>query len=100
MSRVTDEATVQLLRPESVAKVLSVSRSTVLRMIADGVLPAVCLRRGKRKAVYRVRQEILDRWILSKERQGVKGRENANAPMIAEPEAGVIKPANGHALDM
>ena len=65
-------AAVKLLTPEVVAEQLAVSRSTVLRLIADGSLPAVCLRRGQRKAVYRIREEVLQKWILSKERQGKK----------------------------
>jgi hypothetical protein len=44
-------------------------------MIADKVIPVVCLRRGERKAVYRIRQEVLDKWILSKERQGIPPAE-------------------------
>ena len=57
-----------LLTPEQVAESLAVSRSTILRMIADGSLPAICLRRGKRKAVYRIREEQLERWIVARER--------------------------------
>lgn len=67
----------RLLTPENVAENLAVSRSTVLRMIGDGSLPAVCLRRGKRKNVYRIREEILERWILSRERQGAKTERKA-----------------------
>lgn len=59
----------RLLTPDQVAESLAVSRSTVLRMIADGSLPAICLRRGKRKAVHRIREEQLERWIVARERQ-------------------------------
>ena len=86
----------RLLTAESVAEQLAVSRSTVLRMIADGALPAVCLRRGKRKAVYRVRQEVLDKWIISKERQ-VKRDPQPTAKNDLEPVH--IKPVNGQAPD-
>lgn len=74
----------KLLTPETVAESLSISRSTVLRMIADGSLPAVCLRRGKRKGVYRVREEILERWIVSREREGAKTQRGAHfhSPVI------------------
>jgi excisionase family DNA binding protein len=61
---------VKLLTPELVAEQLAVSRSTVLRMIVDKAIPVVCLRKGKRKAVYRIRQEVLDKWIISREREG------------------------------
>jgi len=76
----------KLLTPENVAESLSVSRSTVLRMISDGSLPAVCLRRGKRKAVYRIREEVLERWVVSKERQGVKTERKPSTP--ARPSSG------------
>src|SRR5262245_14996191 len=63
----------KLLTPESVSEQLAVSRSTVLRMISDGALPAVCLRSGRRKKVWRVRQEQLERWVMNREKQnGVK----------------------------
>ena len=39
----------KLLTPELVAEALAVSRSTAMRMIAEGVIPAVCLRSGRRK---------------------------------------------------
>ena len=58
----------KLLTPESVAEQLSVSRSTVLRMINDGALPAVCLRSGRRKKVWRIRQEVLDKWVMNREK--------------------------------
>ena len=75
----------KLLTPEEVAEGLSVSRSTVLRMIADNSLPAICLRSGPRKKVWRIRQEQLDRWIVAKERQGLKGQREAHA--AERPEA-------------
>ena len=89
----------KLLDPETVAQQLSVSRSTVLRLIADGAIPAVCLRRGRRKNVYRIRQEVLDRWIINKERQGVKEHGgNASAIIVSEPKAASNNRVNGHAL--
>ncbi len=68
----------KLLTPKNVAESLNVSRSTVLRMISDGSLPAVCLRSGKRKKVWRVRPEILERWLISKEREEQKRARGAN----------------------
>jgi len=59
----------KLLTVEEVAKDhLSVSRSTVMRLIDSGSLPAVCLHRGKKKAIYRIRPEQLEKWILSREK--------------------------------
>lgn len=68
----------RLLTPENIAEALAVSRSTVLRMISDGSLPSVCLRKGKRKGVYRIREEVLERWVLSRERQGTKTERKAS----------------------
>jgi excisionase family DNA binding protein len=74
----------RLLTPENVAEALAVSRSTVLRMIADGALPAVCLRVGRRKKIFRVRAEALERWVLAREKRGKeKGRAAATTPVEA-----------------
>ena len=59
----------KLLSIEAAAEVLAVSRATVTRMITEGQLPAVCLRSGRRKKLWRIRQEQLDKWILQKERE-------------------------------
>jgi excisionase family DNA binding protein len=87
---------VKLLTPESVAEQLAVSRSTVLRMIADGALPAVCLRSGRRKKVWRVRQEVLEKWIISRERQV---RTSPQPTTSTDPSPTDLKPLNGHAPD-
>jgi excisionase family DNA binding protein len=97
---------VRLLTPEAAAEQLAVSRSTVLRMISDGQLPAICLRSGRRKKVWRVREEVLQKWILAKERKGqqqadgtLKRTTNASARASDEPTAAISSPANGRALD-
>lgn len=59
----------KLLSIEAAAEVLAVSRATVTRMIVEGQLPAVCLRAGRRKKLWRIRHEQLDKWILQKERE-------------------------------
>jgi excisionase family DNA binding protein len=87
----------RLLTPEAVAEQLAVSRSTVLRMIQDKVIPVVCLRKGKRKGVYRVRQEVLDKWIINRERQGIG--DHPPTPSATNPLPRNIKPANGQAPD-
>jgi excisionase family DNA binding protein len=85
---------VKLLTPENVADALAVSRSTVLRMIADGALPAVCLRSGRRKKVWRVREELLVKWIVAKEKQG----KPTATPATNEREPDQINANNGKAL--
>ena len=66
----------KLLRAEDVAIILDVSRSTARRMLIDGTLPAICLRSGQRKKVYRVRESELERFVISLERQRrlIKGK--------------------------
>jgi excisionase family DNA binding protein len=70
----------KLLKPESAAELLAISRSTLLRMIRDGVLPAVCMRSGKRKKIWRIRQEVLERWILTNEKETSRKRAQASTP--------------------
>jgi excisionase family DNA binding protein len=70
----------KLLTPEQIAETLSISRSSVRRLIIEGTLPAVCLRSGRRKKVYRVREEVLERWVAIKEREGQR-----KVVAIAEP---------------
>jgi excisionase family DNA binding protein len=65
---------VKLLTPEQVAEVLEVSRSTARRLLVEGVIPCVSIRSGKRKSVLRVREEILERWVMSRERERKKSR--------------------------
>jgi excisionase family DNA binding protein len=43
-----------LLAPGQVAKLIGVSRNTVDRMVADGELPSVVLRRGARQQMVRI----------------------------------------------
>jgi predicted site-specific integrase-resolvase len=59
----------KLLRAEEVAIILDISRSTARRMMLENAIPTVCLRSGKRKKLYRVREEQLERYVLSLERQ-------------------------------
>ena len=67
-------AQVKLLRAEEVAVILDISRSTARRMLLDGTLPAVCLRSGRRKKIFRVRESELERYVLSLERQSLKAK--------------------------
>lgn len=65
----------KLLRAEEVAVILDVSRSTARRMLLDGTLPSICLRSGKRKKVYRVRESALERFVLSLERKSMRSQK-------------------------
>ena len=62
----------KLLSVVAAAEVLDVSRQTVTRMIADGQLPAVCLRSGRRKKVWRICEEVLQKWIETREAETKK----------------------------
>jgi excisionase family DNA binding protein len=48
-----------LLRPETVARLLSLSRSKVYQMIADGTLPSIKIAGSRR-----IRREDLQRWLV------------------------------------
>lgn len=66
------ESTRMVADPEQASELLGISRSTVIRLIVDGQLAAICLRSGRRKKVWRIRREVLEKWVLNKERQGTK----------------------------
>jgi len=59
----------QLLTVGQVAFKLQLHESTVIKLITTGSISALCVRAGKRKKTYRVRSEVLDKWVLSKERE-------------------------------
>jgi excisionase family DNA binding protein len=74
----------KLLSIVEIAAQLSVSRATINRMVAEGILPAITLRSGKRKRVLRFRQEVIDRWLVAQERQGAhRLRPNGNTAIAA-----------------
>lgn len=67
----------KLLSIIDVSEVLGVSRATTTRMITEGQLPAIILRAGRRKKVWRVRSEALEKWVATKERE--TGRDIAGS---------------------
>jgi excisionase family DNA binding protein len=74
----------KLLTPEHVAESLSVSRSTVLRIIRDGSLPAICLRAGRRKKIFRISADALERWVTAREKlQNAKNKREVPDAMQA-----------------
>jgi excisionase family DNA binding protein len=68
----------KLLSIEVVADVFGISRQTVGRMITEGALPAICLRAGKRKKIWRIREEQLNAWVLAHEKKS-RGEKNGKA---------------------
>ena len=59
----------QLWTVPQIAHRLQLSQSTIIRMIAAGAISALCVRSGKRKKTFRVREEALEKWIVSQERE-------------------------------
>jgi DNA-binding transcriptional regulator GbsR (MarR family) len=71
----------QLWTVPQIAHKLQLSQSTVIRMITAGSIAPLCVRSGKRKKTFRVRDEVLQRWIAAQERQSLKKRfDEAEAP--------------------
>jgi excisionase family DNA binding protein len=70
-------ATGQLLTVGQVAFKLQLHESTIIKLISAGSIPALCVRSGKRKKTYRVRSEVLEKWLLSKERENQHQRIGA-----------------------
>jgi len=56
-----------LLTPREAGDQLKVTHWTINRMIKNGELPAVAIHAGKR-TTYRIRAELLERWIMTRER--------------------------------
>jgi excisionase family DNA binding protein len=79
-----------LLDPEQVSELLGISRSSVVRLITDGSLPAICLRSGKRKKVWRIRREVLEKWVIAREKMP-RPASNGNPQN---------RGFDGHALDL
>ena len=59
----------QLLTVGQVAFKLQLHESTIIKLITAGSIAAICVRAGKRKKTYRVREEALEKWIVSRERE-------------------------------
>ena len=78
------ENDMKLLSVEQTAGLLQVSRQTIDRMISEGVLPAILLRSGRRKKVWRIREEVLERWLLQHEKQTTKAHGGRNGKVENE----------------
>jgi excisionase family DNA binding protein len=63
------EKGMKLLSVEETAQALGMSRQSIVRMIGDAGLPMFCLRSGKRKKVWKIRSEALEKWVATKERE-------------------------------
>lgn len=53
----------KLLTVNQVGEMLLLSRQSVQRMIDEKILPALCVRSGRRKKVWRIDEADLERWV-------------------------------------
>jgi excisionase family DNA binding protein len=57
----------KLLDINQTAEQLGLSRWTITSMLESGALPGVILKYGKRKKVWRIREDALQKWIEQRE---------------------------------
>ena len=62
----------KLLSVDQVADVLGISRWTVAEMLQSGSLPGIVLKSGRRKKMWRVSEQALQKWIDQKEAETKK----------------------------
>ena len=95
-----------MLTPSEVAEKIGVSRSSVVRMIYSGDLPAIVAREGKKgfgresKKTFRIREEVIERWVKRREQQWAERCQKAhfeNAPISTN--INIKKGSNGTAID-
>jgi excisionase family DNA binding protein len=53
--------------PKDLVPILKLSRATIHEMLHNGELPAVLIRQGSRKKVYRIYGDALARWLKNNE---------------------------------
>ena len=70
-ARVEGEA-VKLLSIKQVAEVLGISRWTVAEMLQHGALPGIVLKSGKRKKMWKVSEQALEKWVATREAETKK----------------------------
>lgn len=59
-----------LLTPTEIADRLKVKPITVIRLFDAGMLPGIVLRQGARKRVIRFREEAIEKFLTTREKQG------------------------------
>jgi len=72
----------KLLSIKQVAETLGFSRWTVAEMLERGSLPGIVLKSGKRKKVWRVSEQALQKWIEVKQaetRKSIQGDRKLQA---------------------
>jgi len=54
------------------AELLDLSRWTVTAMLESGALPGFIVKAGKRKKIWRIREDALEQWIAAREAETKK----------------------------
>jgi excisionase family DNA binding protein len=67
-----ESVTTPMLTIKEGAAMLKVSRWTFTAMLESGQLPGVILRTGRRKRVWRIREDALQKWIEQREQETKK----------------------------
>jgi excisionase family DNA binding protein len=57
---------------DEAAAMIGLSRWTVCKMLEEGALPGFVLRTGKRKKIWRIREDVLQKWIEQREQETKK----------------------------
>jgi excisionase family DNA binding protein len=60
--------------PRDLVPILKLSRATIHEMLHNGELPAVLIRQGSRKKVYRIYGDALERWLKNNETKAAGAR--------------------------
>jgi excisionase family DNA binding protein len=57
----------KLLDIKETGERLGLSRWTIAEMLESGALPGIILKSGRRKKIWRIREDILEKWIEARE---------------------------------
>jgi excisionase family DNA binding protein len=69
---------VKLLTINQAAEVLILSRWTVSEMIENGSLPAIIVKKGRRKTIWRISEQALQKWLETREQETKKLIQGSN----------------------
>ncbi len=83
-----------LLTPGQAAKRLNVARATLTSLITSGSLPAICLKQGKHERLFRIKEEVLERWLKERERETARMFGRGHRKFRKSQDAGAALEAN------
>jgi len=73
------EGSMKLLTINQAAEILILSRWTISAMIESGSLPGIIVKTGKRKKIWRISEQALQKWIETREQETRKMVQGSNA---------------------